>query len=95
VSPGAALRRGAVTAVVVVAFGVGIGACGGGDTQGRKGADLEEVKNDVSQLRLEVETLRQEIATLRDSIGATPTTAPEGTMPSTTTGTRPTTTTTR
>jgi hypothetical protein len=46
-------------ALTVLVLAAGTTACGGGDTQGRKEADLADVEAQVAQLRLEVQTLRR------------------------------------
>lgn len=66
-------RRIAVVALVLGSIAFGASACGGGDTQGRKEPDLNDVESQVAQLRLEVQTLRQEVRSLQESVVPTTT----------------------
>jgi hypothetical protein len=81
------MRRLVLVTVLTLGLATGAAACGGGDTQDGKGADVQELQGRVSQLRLEVQNLRKEVAALRDELAGgavgsgntTTTTAPPST----------------
>jgi outer membrane murein-binding lipoprotein Lpp len=89
------MRRLVVAAMLVLGVGLGLSACGGGDTQGRKEPDVQDLQSKVSSLRLEVESLRSEVQSLRQEVASatTTTSVPDGTTG--TTAPRSTTSTTR
>ena len=88
------MRRLVMATMLILALGLGAAACGGGNTQGRKQTNLEDLQSKVSSLRLEVESLRAEVQTLQNQVaGTTTTTGPDSST--TTTAPRSTTSTSR
>jgi hypothetical protein len=64
-------RRVLVATLALGALGLGLVACGGGDTQGRREPDPSEIESQVAQLRLEVQTLRRQVQSLQATVGTT------------------------